>query len=69
MICGVAGAPYPGYSGSLAGPGGMALAQAVGLYDTLDSVALMPTNGEGDCCLEVCSKIALRMHVGHGPWL
>ncbi|KIY94228.1 Fatty acyl-CoA reductase 1 [Monoraphidium neglectum] len=44
MVCGLAGAPYPGYSGSLAGPGGQALAQAVGLYDTLDSFAMMPTN-------------------------
>jgi len=47
MVCGVAGDPYPGYTGSLAGPGGVALAQAVGLYDTLDSIAMMPTNGGG----------------------
>ncbi|GBF91108.1 hypothetical protein Rsub_04777 [Raphidocelis subcapitata] len=44
LVCGLAGAPYPGYSGSLAGPGGVALAQAVGLFDTLDSVAMNPTN-------------------------
>jgi hypothetical protein len=46
MVCAVAGAPYPGYSGSLAGPGGVALSQAIGFFDTVDSVAMVPTNGE-----------------------
>ena len=44
LVCGVAGAPYPGYSASLAGPGGLGLAQAVGFFDRLGSVAAAPTH-------------------------
>jgi hypothetical protein len=57
MVCGVAGAPYPGYSGTLAGPAGLALAQAFGFYDTLDSVAMNPTSGEGGGCLVVAGSL------------
>ncbi|KAI8472007.1 MAG: male sterility protein-domain-containing protein [Monoraphidium minutum] len=68
MVCGVAGAPYPGYSGSLAGPGGQALAQAVGFYDNLDSFAMVPTNiwdvvpGDMVSSVVVASAAAVSAH-------
>ncbi|WIA39152.1 hypothetical protein OEZ86_005280 [Tetradesmus obliquus] len=44
LVCGLAGAPYPGYCGNLAGPVGMGVAMAVGLFDKLESVAMVPTH-------------------------
>lgn len=39
----IAGEPYPGYVGNWAGPIGAAAAMAVGMFDTLSSVASQPT--------------------------
>ncbi|KAF8068303.1 L-aspartate oxidase [Scenedesmus sp. PABB004] len=44
LVTGLAGAPYPGYCGNLAGPVGMGVAMAVGLFDRLESVAMVPTH-------------------------
>lgn len=44
LVCGLAGNPYPGYCGNLAGPVGMGVAMAIGLFDHLDSVAMVPTH-------------------------
>jgi len=44
LVCGLAGDPYPGYCGNLAGPIGMGVATAIGLFDCLESVAMVPTH-------------------------
>ncbi|KAF6257117.1 male sterility protein-domain-containing protein [Scenedesmus sp. NREL 46B-D3] len=44
LVCGLSGQPYPGYCGNLAGPVGMGVAMAVGLFDKLSSVAMVPTH-------------------------
>eukprot|EP00878_Enallax_costatus_P005649 GHUV01005923.1.p1 GENE.GHUV01005923.1~~GHUV01005923.1.p1 ORF type:complete len:571 (+),score=168.70 GHUV01005923.1:688-2400(+) len=44
LVCGLAGDPYPGYCGNLAGPVGMGVAMAIGLFDRLESVAMVPTH-------------------------
>eukprot|EP00882_Tetradesmus_deserticola_P013375 GHRQ01014200.1.p1 GENE.GHRQ01014200.1~~GHRQ01014200.1.p1 ORF type:complete len:468 (+),score=166.28 GHRQ01014200.1:148-1551(+) len=44
LVTGLAGLPYPGYCGNIAGPVGMGIAMAVGLFDKLESVAMVPTH-------------------------
>lgn len=44
LVTGLAGLPYPGYCGNVAGPIGMGIAMAVGLFDRLESVAMVPTH-------------------------
>lgn len=43
LTCAIAGEPYPGYIGNWAGPIGAAAAMAIGMFDSVSSIASQPT--------------------------
>lgn len=68
LTCAIAGEPYPGYVGNWAGPIGAAAAMAIGMFDSVDSVASQPT-GVWDivpCDLVASSILAAAAAVSAG---